>query len=133
MKKTFVSAGVTAAAVGAAIAGLAPAPASSLEAFAVLKSPVPTTRYLRLVGASPRQAVPDHGLNPLHEPGRAPGLRACTGTATSSTSPRARASKTRGLPIEFTNKLKPEGPPIPAIRSRAATSCSGSSPAAPRR
>ena len=75
-------------------------------------------------------------FNPLHEPGQGnQGLRACNGYRYEFHIGKGTSLKDEAVyRVEFKNTLKPEAAPEPdRLRSAAATSCSGSSPAAPRR
>ena len=74
-------------------------------------------------------------FNPLHEPGQGnQGLRACNGYRYEFHIAKGTSLKDEVVyRVEFTNTLKPEAAPsADRCRWAAATSCSGSSPAAPR-
>ena len=74
-------------------------------------------------------------FNPLHEPGQGnQGLRACNGYRYEFHIGKGASLKDRVVyRVEFTNTLEPEARArARPIRWAAATSCSGSSPAAPR-
>jgi len=74
-------------------------------------------------------------FNPLHEPGQGnQGLRACDGYRYEFHIGKGTSLADKVVyRVEFRKLLRREAPPVPTIRSVAATSCSGSSPAALRR
>ena len=130
-----VSKGLIAATLLAA-AGITVHGSSHREALAILNEPCAdnTDTYAWVSDGTHDKLYLIMDFNPLHEPGQGnQGLRACNGYRYEFHIGMGKSLKDQVVyRVEFTNSLKPEAPRAPPIRWAAATSCSGSSPAAPR-
>ena len=109
---------------------------SHREALAVLNEPCAdnTDTYAWVSDGAHDKLYLIMDFNPLHEPGQGnQGLRACNGYRYEFHIAKGASLKDEVVyRVEFTNRLTPEAAPSAADPWAAATSCSGSSPAAPR-
>ena len=131
-----LSKGLIAAALLAA-AGITVQGSSHREALAVLNEPCAdnTDTYAWVSDGSHDKLYLIMNFNPLHEPGQGnQGLRACNGYRYEFHIGKGTSLKDRVVyRVEFTNTLEARsGSERRPILWAAATSCSGSSPAAPR-
>ena len=120
-----------------AAAGITVHGSSHREALAVLNEPCAdnTDTYAWVSDGSHDKLYLIMNFNPLHEPGQGnQGLRACNGYRYEFHIGKGASLKDRVVyRVEFTNTLDARGAlRVPRILWAAATSCSGSSPAAPR-
>ncbi len=131
---------LSAVALGFALAVIAVAPAlasSHREALAVLNEPCAdnTDTYAWVSDGAHDKLYLIMNFNPLHEPGQGnQGLRACNGYRYEFHIAKGASLKDEVVyRVEFTNTLDARsGSESRRILWAAATSCSGSSPAAPR-
>ena len=133
---TRVSKGLMAAAVLAA-AGITAQASSHREALAILNEPCAdnTDTYAWVSNGAHDKLYLIMDFNPLHEPGQGnQGLRACNGYRYEFHIGKGTSLKDEVVyRVEFTNTLDARSrSQRRPIRWAAATSCSGSSPAAPR-
>ena len=127
---------ITAALVAAA--GLTAQGSSHREALAILNEPCAdnTDTFAWVSNDAHDKLYLIMDFNPLHEPGQGnQGLRACDGYRYEFHIAKGASLKDRVVyRVEFTKTLRRRRRRrVPPIRSAAATSCSGSSRAAPRR
>ena len=139
MKKA-VSAIIVAGVAAAAMIGTTERTRASShrEALAILNEPCAdnTDTYAWVSNTTHDKLYLIMDFNPLHEPGQGnQGLRACNGYRYEFHIAKGTSLKDeRGLPRRVHEPpRRPRRRRAPPIRSAAATSCSGSSPAAPRR
>jgi hypothetical protein len=115
----LASAGLAAAAVTAAVAGMAPRTTASShrEAFAVLNEPCAdnTDTFAWVADKTHDKLYLIMDFNPLHEPGQGnQGLRACNGYRYEFHIAKGKSLEDDVVyRVEFTNRLKPEAPPSP--------------------
>ena len=120
-----------------AAAGITAHGSSHREALAILNEPCAdnTDTYAWVSNGTHDKLYLIMDFNPLHEPGQGnQGLRACNGYRYEFHIGKGTSLKDKVVyRVEFKNTLDARSRPQPdGRRSAAATSCSGSSPAAPR-